>query len=416
MVLFTHPTGNQNVRSAARGLADAGLLRAFYTTIATFEGDALSRLAALPGLGELNRRRYPEAIRDRTETAPGLEFLRLGAARLGLHSLTKRDVGYLSVDAVYRRLDRKVARAIERGREGGNLRAVYAYDGGAAACFAAARGAGLQRFFDLPTGYWRAARAIDEQERAANPAWASSLPGLDDTESKLRSKDDELACASHIFVASGFVAETLKRFPGPLPPVSVIPYGFPPVTQPKRRDDVITSRPLRVLFVGGLTQRKGISYLFDGTEALGHRIELTVVGRRAAGLVSPVLDRSLRNVNYIESLPHDRVLEQMRRHDVLVFPSLFEGFGLVISEAMSQGTPVVTTTSTAGVDLIENGVDGWVVRPGESEPITAALASVVDDRARLYDMSEAARRTAAARRWVNYERELAAEIGKLLPS
>jgi glycosyltransferase involved in cell wall biosynthesis len=59
----------------------------------------------------------------------------------------------------------------------------------------------------------------------------------------------------------------------------------------------------------------------------------------------------------IAGSPHFRiheVLREMQRHDVLVFPSLFEGFGLVIVEAMSQGLPVITTSHTAGPDIIES--------------------------------------------------------------
>jgi len=295
-----------------------------------------------------------------------------------------------------------------------DIKAIYAYDGGALQGFKKAEHLGIKRFFDLPTGYWRAARALDEREKEINPEWASSLPGLEDTESKLLSKDEELKHASHIFVASNYVKRTLEYYPGELAPISVIPYGFPAVGVPKTSDQVLRNDPLRVLFVGGLTQRKGISYMFDAIRPLKSHVKLTVVGRRATGLVSPILDKCLREVNYIESLHHHQVLEQMRRHDVLVFPSLFEGFGLVISEAMSQGTPVITTTSTAGVDLIEHGVDGWVVAPGSSDQIRAALESVIDDRARLLSMSHEALRTASTRGWGTYKTALAKKVRECL--
>ena len=48
----------------------------------------------------------------------------------------------------------------------------------------------------------------------------------------------------------------------------------------------------------------------------------------------------------------------MKEHDVLIFPSLFEGFGLVITEAMAQGTPVITTDRTAGPDVISDNENG----------------------------------------------------------
>ena len=58
----------------------------------------------------------------------------------------------------------------------------------------------------------------------------------------------------------------------------------------------------------------------------------------------------------------------MREHDVFVFPSLFEGFGLVITESMSQGTPVITTDRTAGPDLIKNDENGWLLKQVQHKP------------------------------------------------
>ena len=69
----------------------------------------------------------------------------------------------------------------------------------------------------------------------------------------------------------------------------------------------------------------------------------------------------------------------MREHDVFVFPSLFEGFGLVITEAMSQGVPVITTDRTAGPDLIQDGVDGWIVPAGSSIAIKEVLYKILEN-------------------------------------
>ena len=57
-LVFSHPTGNANVRAAAAGLAQAGQLAAFHTAIATFPGQLLDRLGAAGPLAELRRRRF----------------------------------------------------------------------------------------------------------------------------------------------------------------------------------------------------------------------------------------------------------------------------------------------------------------------------------------------------------------------
>ena len=94
----------------------------------------------------------------------------------------------------------------------------------------------------------------------------------------------------------------------------------------------------------------------------------------------------------------------MSRHDVFVFPSLFEGFGLVILEAMSQGLPVITTPHTAGLDVIADGEDGFIVPIRSADAITEKLELLAHDRRLLLAMSQAAQRKAAQYSWESYQR------------
>ena len=100
----------------------------------------------------------------------------------------------------------------------------------------------------------------------------------------------------------------------------------------------------------------------------------------------------------------------MSRHDVFVFPSLFEGFGLVILEAMSQGLPVIATEHTAGPDLIEEGQSGFIVPIRSAEAIAEKLDLLARDPSMLAAMKVAARKTAANHTWERYRSELAKVI------
>ena len=142
---------------------------------------------------------------------------------------------------------------------------------------------------------------------------------------------------------------------------------------------------------------------------LSNRVELTVVGRKA-GAGCPALDEALLRHHWIPSLPHAQVLQLMRQHDVLVFPSLFEGFGLVITEAMSQGTPVITTDRTAGPDLIEHGENGWLVEAGSTQALVQAIEALLSRPELVAAAGRAAARTARGRPWAVYGQELAAAL------
>lgn len=400
MFLLSHPTGNQNMRHTALALRETGRLAEVWTCLAL--GRECPWLDAVPARlrAELMRRSFPTELSSRLHTRPLRELARLFTRRLGWSHASRHEQGWCSVDAVYGDLDRQVARHLA-ATDG--ISTVYAYEDGADATFATAGRLGVRRVYDLPIGYWRTFEVIcaEEQERA--PEWAATLVGTLDSQRKRARKDRELAQADAIVVASRFTKQTLADYPGRLAPVSVVPYGAPPaVAREERRWS--DHGPLRVLYVGSLSQRKGLSYLFEALAGLGDTVNLTVVGSRVA--TCPALDNELTKHTWHQSLPHEQVLGLMRAHDVLVFPSLFEGFGLVITEALSQGMVVITTPNTAGPDLLHDGVDGFIVPIRDSTAIAARLDLLVRDRARLRQMGLQALTTADSRRWEAFRHDL----------
>ena len=410
MIALSHPTGNSFVRAAAAGLTEVDLLSAFYTTVAEFEGSSMAALSSLPGLGSLRRRRYPSELRSITETHPLREIGRLAAVHTGVRSLIATEDAALSVDAVYASLDRWVASKV-RARANQGLRGVYAYEDGASATFRAAKRSGLACFYDLPIGYWRAAQASYREQRERWPQYAATLSGINDSAEKLARKDTELELADRVIVASSFTAATLRNYPGQLPEVSLVPYAFPPAGPERAYEFDPSARRLKLLFVGGLSQRKGIGELFAAADRLGDAVELTVVGRVGGGVECPALTIELRKHHYIDSAPHEEILRLMRSHDALVFPSTFEGFGLVITEAMSQGTPVITTACTAGPDLIRDGEDGILIPANDVDALVQAVDGLLSSPERLATLGEAARHTSSKRDWWSYGADVAEVVG-----
>ena len=401
MVFVSHPTGNANVAAVVTALLDDRLLGG-YATCVHWRPERVWAPLVPAGLRRTLERRARLSVPDELLfTRPGREMLRHLLPKVKLGKLTKGYGSPFGVDAVYQDLDRYAAWVMEWQRKKGiPLKAVYAYEDGALAQFEMAARLGLKRIYDLPIGYWRANRAISQEEVELQPEWRGTLNALADPEEKLARKDAEIAAADVIFVASSFTRSTLTQYGGKVPEVRVIQYGTPPPTTTPR--NLTESRqPLRVLYVGSLTQRKGISYLFEGVEKLGAHACLTVIGRKVGS--SEALDAACNRHRWIESLPHAQILQEMRSHDVLVFPSLFEGFGLVIGEALSQGVPVITTAHTGGPDILREGVDGFIVPIRDAEAIAARLLQLHGDRKLLREMSENARARAAELAWKAYQ-------------
>ena len=400
-ILLSHPTGNANVRAWTETIDQHGLLESFHTSIACFRGSPLYHISVGP-LKDFRRREFDKNLQGKTYTYPWKELGRMVSTKLGWQGLTKHESGMFCVDAVYHYVDVCAARYIRDKHA--QMDAVYAYEDGALRTFQEAKRYGKTCFYELPIGYWRAMRELLEEERQKNPAWAMTLGGFQDSDTKLTRKNQELALADRIFVASSFTKRTLQWFPERLSDVVVVPYGFPPVNR-ERIYQPWKGRKIKLLFVGGLSQRKGTSCLFEAVDGLEQAVELTVVGSGAIN-ACPALQKALAKVHYIPSLPHSEVLKLMAEHDLLLFPSLFEGFGLVVTEAMSQGTPVVTTDRTCGPDVITHGKDGWIFPAGTSEPIKELLEKLIAQPDMLQQVGEAARQTATARPWKRYGYEM----------
>jgi len=213
-----------------------------------------------------------------------------------------------------------------------------------------------------------------------------------------------------VIVPSAFVRSTLESHQSCTAPIHVVPFGSPSPSAhlpPSRA----SGEPLLVLHVGSLGQRKGLSYTLEAIEALGSSVRLSLIGRPTSSRCAP-LNAVLERHHWIESLPHHQILEQMRQHDVLVLSSLFEGYALVISEALSQGLPVIATANSGATEAVRDGVEGFIVPIRSSEAIAERLQELADDRDLLAAMRVACLRRAAELSWSVYEQGLCQAVGQ----
>jgi glycosyltransferase involved in cell wall biosynthesis len=404
-ILVVHPTGNQNSKAAARGLANAGMLQAFITGININS----NRWNWLPKkiITELQRRDFGE-IKGRVISGAGLrEGLRLLSAKLKLNFLTKHETGFACVDKVYHATDRYAAKYLTKHRE--EISAVYCYEDGALETFKVAKALGIKCIYELPIGYWHTHQKLNQQESELQPKWAPTWIATKDSKTKTTRKDEELALADHIIVASCFTQKTLEDYPNNLSPKSVVPYGCPKPMSAKSRKWFKGNDKLKVLYVGGLSQRKGLSYLIEAIESLKDKVKFSFIG---SGNGLDLIQSTLPQSNYLETMSHSQVLSTMRSYDVLVFPSLFEGFGMVITEAMSQGMVVIASDHTALPDIADES-SSILVPIRDTEAIKVALQELIDHPEKVQKLARAAIQKAQAYQWKDYENRLVEVIQTL---
>jgi glycosyltransferase involved in cell wall biosynthesis len=159
-----------------------------------------------------------------------------------------------------------------------------------------------------------------------------------------------------------------------------------------------------VLYAGVLTPLKGVHHLIAAFAAVAPRYpgeRLILIGKSPDGAYRQDLERRIaalrigEAVTFVPELPQAELAARMAAARVLVLPSYSEGLGRVLFEAMATGTPVVGSAVGGVPDLVRDGVNGFLVAPGDEEQLAARLATLLGDRGVWARLSAAARETAA---------------------
>ena len=169
-------------------------------------------------------------------------------------------------------------------------------------------------------------------------------------------------------------------------------------------DDYLPGEPL-VLTVGYLIERKGIRDLIAALGLLrreGRTVHLALAGDgplRGALEAQAAEEGVADTVHFLGRVPHARVLSLMARAQLVALPSWDEAFGLVYTEAMAQGTPVLASMGEGPEDFIRDGVSGYLAPVREPAALAGIIAGVLDDPAKAAAIGEAGRAAALELSW-----------------
>jgi starch synthase len=203
----------------------------------------------------------------------------------------------------------------------------------------------------------------------------------------------EYAAADLVRVMSSHARETFIRrgFPE-----ERIVAAAPPVEMGDFDEAKFTEARFRVSFVGLLEPWKGFHYLVQGFRAADlPDSELVLWGGPGSRGVSRYLARQMNEDTRIRLQPVSvrqvGYAEVYGRSNVLVHPSLTDGFGLTVAEAMAGGIPVIVTSATGAAEWVQEGVSGFIVPAGDGGAIAERLRWLHANPARAREMGKAAR-------------------------
>lgn len=147
--------------------------------------------------------------------------------------------------------------------------------------------------------------------------------------------------------------------------------------------EVFLDDTCRFLFSGSLIHRKGVDLLGQAFLAVATRnpnAKLSILG---AGPLEKHLKARLagvgRQVEFLGFKPWSELPDVYRRADILVAPSRYDGWGLIVPEALAAGMPVIATDMMgAAIDLIKPGVNGWISKAGCALSLERSMQSYID--------------------------------------
>ncbi len=364
----------------------------------------MPRAVSRPVLKELRRRPIPPGVARRQvkSTAIIADLERVIAARVGAPSSMRTRLAHRH-RAVF---DAKVASSIRA-----DDRAILAVLGTATKTVRTAKAQGIRVFLDVAICHHGYIRELMRQEAQLVPDYAPTLQGHDFSDELIRNHQEEFAAADHLFVLSTHARRTLldrgvdetKMIKTELG-VDLVLFG------PRGHRPDAT---FRIIFVGQITQRKGISYLVEAfRQAAIPSSELLFVGE-VIGTPRPWIE--VPGVRHVPPVPRAELPALYRSADVYVLPSLAEGFPLTTLEAMACGLPVIVSENTFAHDVLTEGHDGFVVPIRDAGAIAERLLTLSRDPDLRSRMGIAARQTAERYPWRRYGEHVIRQVRENLP-
>lgn len=189
---------------------------------------------------------------------------------------------------------------------------------------------------------------------------------------------DEYSLCDYLLVPSVFLKNSLVGQGIAPEKIYIIPYGLNKFTGLVKAPGKINEKlPVKLLCVSQITFRKGIIYLCEAMRLLiksSYRFELTLIGAidpQYESIIKPYLD--LPFISHIVHVDNSRIEKIMVENDLFIMPSIEDGFGIVVSEALSVHLPVIVTKNCGAAEVVVHGKDGFIVEPFSAAEIAGAV-------------------------------------------
>lgn len=250
-------------------------------------------------------------------------------------------------------------------------------------------------------------KRIFEEEIAKHPdmnGFASEIAIY--TPQKLQEAIDEIKQSDYFIAETTFTKQTLIENGADEKRIYIAPLGVDTTQYPYKERSV--PQMINFVFVGSFVERKGAYYLLHAVKKLeedGYNFRLNVISR-SVGDETLIKQLGIKSIELHYNVSHSYLIKTLHDSDVFVFPSLFEGFALVIVEAMSTGLPVITTPRTCGLDVITDGEEGFIIPPSNVNALYEKMKFFILNPYKCPEMGRKAAAGSNKLTWQNFENKI----------
>jgi len=400
-VIIAHPSIAPHVKQNVIGYDEADFLLYFFTTFFDHP-DALlaNKLSAIRNIKELIRRRqFNEIAIEKFKSRPLPELIRSFAARK-----TNAIITDLIWEWAELGFDKWVAKAIKHYKPD----VIHTYEHAALASLQQAKSLNIFSVYEQPSQHHSYFTPIVEKQFELYPVLKTGSTSLlinKKAERRNRRRDQELALASIVICNSTFTKKTLVAGGVAEDKICVIPLGFPPVKKISKNDQ--EDNPVIFLYAGNQSIRKGSHLLYEAWRNCNFaeaEAKLILVGKMT--LPEAIRTHLPGNVLIKGNIPHHELMNLYGDADVFVLPTLADGFGMVITESMANGIPVIATDACCGPDVINHNENGWIIAAGDLQALINQMKWCVNHRQALKSFGIKAQQSATKWQWSDYRKKL----------
>lgn len=411
-IIVAHPSKQHSLQTAI-ALKKNGTLFRYITSVYDKQGSLTNFIKIF--LSARNRKKVANRKTDELDDRDVFQLYELS----GLMMLIIRRIPFLR-NRIYQKLfvrrRKKFGRAVAKFAIKNKVDAVIMYDSTATECFAFLKEQAphIIRILDVSIVHRQFMKINFERDINQTQDKHIMLEEAILWQDKyMKDYNQEVKDSNYFFAPSQIVKKSLIYVGANEESIKIIPYGvdinkFQYIQ--KQKHDL----PLNLIYVGQVNYRKGIHHLLKVISQFNPlMVTLNLAGEYDRNSKLYLQYRNCKNINFLGFITRDVLADYYQKSDMFVLPTLGEGFALVVLEALSTGTPVISSDWAGGNDIIVNGKNGYVFRSGNDDELRHIIQYMIDNIETISYLSANARESVADMSWNSYYNKIQHTISEL---